>query len=208
MMRQIVLAVWFVLVVTGLSGQDISISRNTEVMDSSKFSGLLKRYEQIIMADREELALIKIDLLGPLLFSLSGVDSSRSNIARISFEKKFKPEWSWIITTEVEANRLDITELRQRAGARYYFNMQKRILKGKSANNFSANYISTRFNYKRKPVENDNQISIDLVFGIQRRLWKYGYIDFDIGFENIITPYESRSGGVDFTSSLQIGIAF
>lgn len=208
MMRRIVLAVWFVLVVAGLSAQDVSISRDTEVMDSTKFSGLLRRYEQIIMADREELALLKIDVLGPLLFLLSAEDSSKSNIARMSFEKKFKPEWSWIITTEIQANRLDITELRQRAGARYYFNMQKRILKGKSANNFSANYLSARLNYKRRPVENENQVSIDLIFGIQRRLWKYGYIDFDIGFENIIAPYESKSAGIDFTSSLQIGIAF
>ena len=196
------------LLVSGLSAQDVSISRNSEVMDSTKFSSLIKRYEQIIMADREELALFKIDLLGPLLYALSAEDSAKSNIARISFEKKFKPEWSWIITTEIQANRLDITELRQRAGARYYFNMQKRILKGKSANNFSANYLSARLNYKRRPVENENQVSIDLLFGIQRRLWKYGYIDFDIGIENIIAPYDSKSAGIDFTSSIQIGIAF
>ncbi len=207
-MQKIVLGAWFVLLVSGLSAQDVSISRNSEVMDSTKFSSLIKRYEQIIMADREELALFKIDLLGPLLYALSAEDSAKSNIARISFEKKFKPEWSWIITTEIQANRLDITELRQRAGARYYFNMQKRILKGKSANNFSANYLSARLNYKRRPVENENQVSIDLLFGIQRRLWKYGYIDFDIGIENIIAPYESKSAGIDFTSSIQIGIAF
>ncbi|MEM9857452.1 MAG: hypothetical protein AAF843_08855 [Bacteroidota bacterium] len=207
-MQKIVLGAWFVLLVSSLSAQDVSISRNSEVMDSTKFSSLIKRYEQIIMADREELALFKIDLLGPLLYALAAEDSAKSNIARISFEKKFKPEWSWIITTEIQANRLDITELRQRAGARYYFNMQKRILKGKSANNFSANYLSARLNYKRRPVENENQVSIDLLFGIQRRLWKYGYIDFDIGIENIIVPYESKSAGIDFTSSIQIGIAF
>ena len=208
MIQKIVLGAWFTLLISGLSAQDVSISRDSEVMDSSKFSGLLKRYEQIIMADREELALFKIDLLGPLLYTMSGEDSAKSNIARISFEKKFKPEWSWIIATEIQANRLDVTELRQRAGARYYFNMQKRILKGKSANNFSANYLSARLNYKRRPVENENQVSIDLLFGIQRRLWKYGYIDFDIGIENIIVPYESKSAGIDFTSSIQIGIAF
>ena len=207
-MRKIVLFVWLLLPASVLHAQDVSIKRDSELMDSARFSGLIKRYEQIIMADREELALLKIDLLGPLLYAMSGEDSAKSNIARLSFEKKFKPEWSWIIATEIQANRLDITEWRQRAGARYYFNMQKRILKGKSANNFSANYLSARLNYKRRPVENENQVSIDLLFGIQRRLWKYGYIDFDIGIENIIAPFESKSAGIDFTSSIQIGIAF
>ena len=63
-------------------------------------------------------------------------------------------------------------------------------------------------NYKHRPPDADNQVSLDLLFGIQRRIWKVGYIDFDIGFENIFMAFENRTPGVDLTSSIQIGIAF
>ncbi|MEM6380848.1 MAG: hypothetical protein AAF705_21935, partial [Bacteroidota bacterium] len=77
-MKKIVLGLWFVLLALVLNAQDVTIKRDSEVMDSTKFSGLVKRYEQIIMADREELALLKIDLLGPLLYAMSAEDSAKS----------------------------------------------------------------------------------------------------------------------------------
>ena len=107
-------------------------------------------------------------------------------------------------------DRNSVTEYRYRGGVRYYFNMQRRILKGKSANNFSANYLSPRLSYRRRPGSEDGegQLSVDLLFGIQRRLWKYGFIDFDIGIENPVIPFESGAFGVDFTTSITVGIGF
>jgi len=209
MMKRTVLLIIFTSLVAILKAQDVKVESGSEEMDSTKFSKLVKSYQHIIMAEREELTLIKVDLLGPLLYVMSGIDSSKHNVLRLSFEKKFKPEWSWIVAAEGQANEHDFTELRFRGGARYYFNMEKRILKGKSANNFSANYISSRLNFKRKPLKDINTLSLDLVFGIQRRLWKYGYVDFDIGIENIITSFGTgQTVGVEFTSSIQVGIAF
>lgn len=191
-----------------LTAQDVSVESSTEEMDSVKFSKLIRSYEKIIMAEREELTLMKVDLLGPLLYVMSGIDSSKHNLIRVSLEQKFRPEWSWIVAFDGQANEHEFTELRCWGGARYYFNMEKRIAKGKSANNFSANYLSTRLNYQRRPPEKEDQISIDLLFGVQRRIWKYGYIDFDIGIENLITSFDGDAPGIDFTSSIQIGIAF
>ena len=188
--------------------QEVSVESSIEQMDSAKFSRLIRSYEELIMAEREELTLIKFDLIGPLLYAISGVDTAKHNLVRVSVERKFNPKWSWMVAFDGQADRNKFTELRYRGGIRYYYNMEKRILKGKSANNFSGNYISTRFNYKHKPPEDDDQISLDLLFGIQRRIWKYGYIDFDIGIENLITSFESNTPGIDFTSSIQIGIAF
>ncbi|NQZ76503.1 MAG: hypothetical protein HRT61_10400 [Ekhidna sp.] len=188
--------------------QQVSMESSTEEMDSAKFSGLIQSYQKLIMTEREELTLIKVDLLGPLLYVMSGIDTAKHNIARVSVERKFRPDWSWVVAFDGQADKNEFTELRYRGGVRYYFNMEKRILKGKSANNFSANYVSTRLNYKLRPPDDDDQLSLDLLFGIQRRIWKYGYIDFDIGIENLLTSFEDRTPGIDFTSSIQLGIAF
>ncbi len=207
-MKRLLLYISIVIPCSGLLAQEVSIESSTEEMDSTKFSGLIQSYEKLIMAEREELTLIKVDLLDPLLYIMSGIDTAKHNLIRVSFEQKFKPEWSWIVAFDGQANKNEFTELRYRGGIRYYFNITKRMLKGKSANNFSANYLSTRVNYKHRPPDEDNQLSIDLLFGIQRRIWKYGYIDFDIGFENLVTSFEDTTPGIDFTSSIQIGIAF
>lgn len=207
-MKRAFIMINFIFSFAMVFGQEVKVESSTEEMDSTKFSALLVTYNRIVMAKREELALFKVDLLGPLLFSLSGNDSTVNNIIRISFEQKIKPQWSWLVAVEAAANKNDITETRLRGGARYYFNMQKRILKSKSANNFSANYVSTRLNYKTRQLDNENQVSLDLLFGMQRRLWKYGYVDFDVGLENIIHPFSNEDSGIDFTSSIQLGIAF
>lgn len=191
-----------------LLAQDVSLESSTEQVDSVKFSKLLRSYREIAMIEREETTLIKVDLLGPALYLMSEIDTTKHNLIRLTYESKFKPEWSWLLSFEGQVNKEEFTELRYRGGVRYYFNMNKRILKGKSANNFSANYLSVRANYKRRPPDSDNQLSLDLLFGIQRRLWKYGYVDFDIGLENIIAPFDTNTAGVDFTASIQLGIAF
>ena len=207
-MRKLLLYVLIGAGCQGLLAQEVSIESSTEEMDSAKFSGLLQRYEKLIMAEREELTLVKVDLLGPLLHVMSGIDTAKHNVLRVAVEQKFKPDWSWIAAFEGQASKQEFTEFRYRGGIRYYFNMNKRILKGKSANNFSANYLSTRLSYRYRPPDEDGQLSVDLLFGIQRRIWKYGYIDFDIGIENLVTSFEDTSPGIDFTSSIQIGIAF
>lgn len=207
-MRKVLLYVTGICCTVLLCGQEVEVTSSTEEMDTAKFAGLIRSYEKLIMAEREELTLIKIDLLGPLLYTLSGIDTAKHNLIRVALEQKFKPEWSWILAADGQASKNAFTEWRFRGGARYYFNMQKRILNGKSANNFSANYISTRVNYKYRPPDKDHQVSLDLLFGIQRRIWKIGYVDFDIGFENIFEAFDDRITGVDLTSSIQLGIAF
>ena len=207
-MRKLFVLLGFITGLCGVQAQEVSVANTTEQLDTASLSKLGQRYEALIMAEREELTLIKLDLLGPFFFGLSNMDTTKHNVIRLTYEQKFKPEWSWLAALEAQATRQGFTEWRYRGGLRYYFNMDKRILKGKSANNFSANYVSPRLNYKHRPEGADSQVSLDLLFGIQRRLWKYGYLDFDIGFENIFVPFDDRQRGLDLTSSIQIGIAF
>ena len=207
-MKRLSIYIIAVCLSTSLWAQEVQIDSTTEQMDTARFASLIKAYEKVVMTEREELTLIKVDLLGPLLYAMSGIDTARHNAIRLAFERKFKPEWSWIVAFDAQVNRNEVAEYRYRGGVRYYFNMQKRILKGKSANNFSANYLSPRVSYRRKPGDDEGQLSVDLLFGIQRRLWEYGFVDFDIGIENPIVPFESNEFGIDFTTSITLGIGF
>ncbi len=199
-----------ILLIIGYSllAQDVTIESSTEEVDSASFSKLVRSYNRIIMAEREEVTLVKLDLLGPLLYGLSGIDTTKHNVLGLAFERKFKPEWSWVLATDMQVKSESISELRYRGGVRYYFDMEKRILRGRSANNLSANYLSGRISYRKRPKQNDDQVSVDLLVGVQRRLWKYGFIDVDVGIANIIAPYRDNTFGIDLTSRILLGIAF
>lgn len=105
---------------------------------------------------------------------------------------------------------------------RYYYNLPNRIRKGKSANNFSANYLSlalggsagrhsldTPFHY----YETDGTaLRLDgaLLYGLQRRLGRYGFVDFNFGVPFRLlsgrdTPLPDKSVGL--AVSLRIGLA-
>jgi hypothetical protein len=85
------------------------------------------------------------------------------------------------------------------AELRWYYDMAKRIRKGKSSNNFSGNYLSLRY---ERLWQNENSVAtglsgtngkwntdyfgsyyhsqLSLNYGIQRRFFRYGLIDFSI----------------------------
>ena len=74
---------------------------------------------------------------------------------------------------------------------RYYYNLKKRMAYGKSANNLSANYISSinGFDIQFKDKYNDfgiNKLHTGIVYGVQRRLVKNGYIDVNAGVAKIL----------------------
>lgn len=210
-MKRILLALAFVFKSSVLLlAQEATLETSEEEIDSTTFSALLKTYNQVIRADKEEVNLIKVDLLGPILYSLSnneeGIDSVESNVLGLAFERKFRPNWSWIVAGTIKANRNDITNVWVNSGLRYYYNMKNRILKGKSANNFSANYFAATLNAQVRPLENDEQGSINILYGIQRRLGKYGFVDWNIGTENIFLPFEGRSIEIDLVTQITLGI--
>lgn len=193
---------------TASFGQDVLLESNEEELDSANFSSLLKTYNSVIRVDEEEIQLFKIDLLGPFLYGLTGKDTAEHNVLGIAFEKKIKPIWSWIASATVRASREKVTNIWFASGVRNYYNMNKRILKGKSANNFSANYFSATLNTQLRPAESDEQLSINILYGIQRRLGKRGFVDWNVGLENILVPYSDKSVGIDFVTQISLGLGF
>ncbi|QHT70269.1 hypothetical protein GXP67_28270 [Rhodocytophaga rosea] len=159
--------------------EKVTLQSGEEEMDSTQFSGLLRSYNQIIRVQSEELVLFKIDLLGPALYGLSfgGKNDSTArnvnNVIRLSVEKKFRPDWSWIAGTTIQADTREVRDIGILGGVRYYYNLNRRILKGKSANNFSANYLSPQLIARTRPGKDQQQVALQLLYGIQRRIFSW-----------------------------------
>jgi hypothetical protein len=92
-------------------------------------------------------------------------------------------------------------------GLRYYYSLNKRIARGQSANNFSANYFSfmvkdvyshlryDHFNYSNKTAY------IALQWGIQRKIGKHGFVDVNLELSN-------QDRRINFDSNITIGLSF
>lgn len=87
---------------------------------------------------------------------------------------------------------------------RFYLGMNKGIKKGKRVNNFNGKFIAVQFdeliNIGRKNIKRPK---INLLFGIQQRLGKFGYIDFMLG-----PSYSIREKEIALFGEFAIGFAF
>lgn len=96
---------------------------------------------------------------------------------------------------------------------RYYYNLKKRIVYGKSANNLSANYISSVNGFDLFERENDykiEKIHTGVVWGMQRRLVRHGFFDFNGGIAKTLdgTWVDSlfpKKTGLYFVLNFKIG---
>ncbi len=212
-MKQISLVMGFLLLAWCAQSQEeqVRIESSTETMDTAQFSGLVNTYNNIIRAKEEKLSLFKVDLLGPFGFLISNweeKDNSQNELINLAYEQKIKPNWSWIVAAAFLTDRSDFRELREEGGVRYYYNMRRRMLKGKSANNFSGNYIGSGFVYGHRFHNNDNQLAWRIMYGIQRRTGRRGIFDFEIGFEQAFIAYTSRADRFDLAANIKWGLAF
>ena len=118
-------------------------------------------------------------------------------------------------------------EFSGRIGFRYYHNMGKRIEKGLSANNLSGNYLTAqvaesfsrfntgryrnlltgdRFLYRRRDnLLGDPQPRVLIAYGVQRRLGKWGYVDFNAGPEIQFTGGTGARGSFQLNAIIGIG---
>ena len=215
MSKRLTIIIVFNLLVIDLWAQNekVTIESSEEEVEEGSYEGLVDMYNRVIRAREEKLTLLKIDLLSPFFYAVSDGEGEENqllieSILKVSFEKKYRPDWSWFTRIKLLALDRRLRESNLSGGIRYYYNLNRRILKGKSANNFSANYVGVepnlRFNYGR----GDSGFSVKLLYGIQRRIGKRGYVDFDVGLENIIVPYTEKEFGIEITGSLELGLAF
>jgi hypothetical protein len=185
-MKRIISFFSILFLLTGLaSGQttdSTKVEYTEETNESSDFS-LKESYNYLIRAQVEEKALLKLGIAG---FGISNKGSYLTYV--VAYEKKLKPEFSVIAEVRHRVGKKVSYEHREtvaafNAGGRYYYNLNKRIRKGKSANNFSANYLGLSLENQivRHEFKNHYEPNLLAVFGLQRRISKYGFVDFNIG---------------------------
>ncbi len=111
----------------------------------------------------------------------------------IGLEYKISPSFSLGANYALVNNGSgSFNNIKREVMGRWYYDMKRRINKGKSANNFSGNY----FELKYGRIVPSNRISyyggfeplkyelINLSYGIQRRFFNYGWSDFSLSIQH------------------------
>ena len=105
--------------------------------------------------------------------------------------------------------------MRAQVAGRYYHNLEHRLRKGRYTGNFSANYFSlavgTGFGspVRETPfylLTNPEGTYVDaaLLYGVQRRLGHYGFVDANVGASTLLTSGGAQSVGL--VGSLRVGL--
>jgi len=189
------------------------IQYSEETAATSDFK-LKETYNYLIRAQVEEKTLLKIGVYG---FGISGSRGSGAGIDQgyltygLGVERKIKPAFSVLADfqhTLAYNKPVHPGSYAFSVGARYYYNINARIRKGKSANNFSANYLGI---HQKNVLFEANEhyhygSSVTVLYGLQRRIGKYGFVDFGVG---PALHHSSRATNLDLVNLLfSIGLAF
>jgi len=200
----------FLLPISGMA-QKVATDTTEEKMDEASFQKLKNGYNYIIRAEEEELSMFKIDLLAPTFYLLNAEDSLEIPFLRFEYEQKIKPNLSWLVGFEGQMETTGKDEFAEAivwGGLRYYYNMNKRILAGKSANNFSAAYLSMMWVNRLRTQEDDFGSSINLGYGLQRRLGKYFYFSAEVGTIGFIAQTSKENNLIGLYAQLHLGLGF
>ena len=163
-----------------------------EPADSSSFS-LKEKYRYWTRANVEEKFMLKSGTSG-LGF---GGDHGFFLEETLSFERKISVPFSVMVQSRSSLTRWRRDDyLGVDVAVRYYYSLPRLIRQGKSANNLSANYFSIQMDntwpngsgfvvQALRPTAVETEVShimqFSLLYGIQRRLGRPFYVDFNIG---------------------------
>ncbi|MFK7922235.1 MAG: hypothetical protein AB8H47_09770 [Bacteroidia bacterium] len=179
--------------------------------------------------------MLKVDMMQLVLRQRN---SNISGVLHLSYEHKVKPAWS--INTEVSSPYLlgkDGTQsllpfasgiVAVGVGPRFYPMFARLHALGERQNHLSADYVSVLIGTRlkqtagggsatdRTPNWYTDNVAFSLLYGIQRRIYNYLYVDFNLGLK---TSYgdPSRQWGpslnikrwqIQPVTSLRLGVAF
>ncbi|HEX8425895.1 hypothetical protein [Hymenobacter sp.] len=196
-----------------------------EEPDSARTSALKQTYNKVARLQIEEQRLWKIGLNNytgavstiPVRYTRYGLYLIYEQKLRsdVSVMAELAPDFTHYRPVDGDPLRKRFSVRSQLAG-RFYYNLDQRIRKGKSASNFSANYLSlavgngfgrgaheTPFYYyeSSKPIV---RADMAILYGLQRRIGQYGFVDFNVGICTKLAPEINDFG---FTATLRLGLA-
>jgi len=188
----------FILVVAFAShsfAQDTTSITFTEENNPVVEQRFIDRYENVFMT---KIPTRKMFKLGYLATTYNGIGFNAA------FEYKLLPAWSLEATLTSRTNRLESVITIDRferqlsgrnmfagIGSRWYFNMNKRIARQQSANNFSGSYLGIAYERSLAAIQSDRpRRHFSLAYGFQSRFLASGFLDFSLGLY-CVTPYLS-----------------
>jgi hypothetical protein len=235
---------FFLLLLTQLDvmGQNDSIKVEYTVENTDKSDYKFKeRYKYLQRRMIEEKSLFKVSLLDLTLAVTDQTQylSYHSRGTVLMYERKISPSFSFLYQNllyfqvifpnnqplidnpKFKTHILNLSTI----GGRYYYDQARRIRNGKSANNFSANYLSLQFdnilqvrnNYSDEDFDKVDRSatkpSVNLLYGIQRRLGKLGYTDLNLGVRYDEINYNEplppdRKSNFGIIANFSIGFGF
>lgn len=203
----------------------VRVSYSEEPATTSNFS-LKEKYRYFTRATLEEKSMFKVGI-SRLNIGWAGNFGFILGLEHIiAFERKIGVPFS-VMGQYRNLNGFNYNSPKEMGidvGVRYYYALPARIKKGKSANNFSANYFSlqsdntlswgervTNLNPIQFEYGNTSVYSLSLLYGLQRRLGKYGYVDVNVGYQRRLDNMSQyvrpiNRGGLD--ANFSIGVAF
>ena len=205
----------------------------------SPASKLERPVPDLFLFKTPESTLLKVDLLntfrrlnGQEVFGLLNIGLEQKINTSFSIDSRIATEYHIALAPHKVQPRAWNGMISLEAGPRYYYNLRRRIRMSRSADNLSANYLSlvatTRLVFPRKdprvvePLGNFyfHRISVSPVYGIQRRIGRWMYVDVQTGFRLfshdvgdpatgfiISTPHFERWKVSPF-STVRFGVAF
>ena len=179
-------------------GQDSSQITFTEEPDTLVKQRFIDRYDNVFMTKVPTRHMLKIGIsqyYQPIQFSLSDDKILNNSSLMLGYEFKFLPSFSVALSSHLPVYSAEIPSkyvvknIVYDAQLRWFFDMKKRIREGKSANNFSGNYVAVNYTLPGKFNWGKNDETIGIKVGFQRRVLNSGFIDFafalqqrDLGF--------------------------
>lgn len=210
----------------GVQAQQSDSSRiaTTQEVDSLRpqpTRRFVKAYRKFIQAQVEETTLIKIGALPQ--FGYAGYVGPAYGVStQVALERKLVPALSVLVALQTNYQRLgslsEEVTMRGVLAGRWYYAQNRRMSKGLSANNFSNQYLTLQTSQSllsraRILATGENYALnandyISLGYGIQRRLGRFGYIDWNIGPGYTLNNRANYSSRFTINVSFSIGLGF
>ncbi len=217
-MKKFILSLSILFLFQSVYAQDDVKVTLTEEIDTLVKQRFIDRYENVFMTKVQTRHMFKIGLsqyFQPIPLSLIDDQVLANASLTFGYEYKFLPAFSIALSSHIPfyvtelASKYRLKNMVGDAQLRWYFNMRKRIKDGKSANNFSGNYLALNYTTVGTAYMGKNSPTAGLKLGFQRRFFNSGFMDFNLAFQQTDLSFRyGVSSQWSITSQASFGFAF
>lgn len=186
----------------------------TEEYDSLPPVRFIDRYENIFMNKVPTRNIFKFGISQyqqSTPFALYNDMGFKNSAAQLSYEHKLASQFSVAVFGQVPlaGNAIPLSWIFENISVggqlRWYYDMKARIASGRSANNFTGNYLAIEYN---TILPSNNRQKLVLRTGFQRRFLNNGFLDLSLGIrKNNPFPSYSLLTGWNLFSEINLGLA-